>query len=169
MKKIKAESAGLRPLRKTPLLPAAALAVTGLAAAGCAQTNAGQEKPNVILIYIDDMGYSDVCAFGGNYTPTPNIDRIGQEGIQFNQYYTACPISSPSRVGVTTGMYPTKWGITTVPYQMGHHHIPQRQEGQLQQQIERLPPSGCPYPRPLHESRRLRDRTFREMAHGRRT
>lgn len=113
MKNIKAESAGLRPLRKTPLLPAAALAVTGLAAAGCAQTNAGQEKPNVILIYIDDMGYSDVCAFGGNYTPTPNIDRIGQEGIQFNQYYTACPISSPSRVGVTTGMYPTKWGITT--------------------------------------------------------
>ena len=109
----KTEVSAMQPLRAARVFPAAALAVTGLAAAGCAQANDRQEKPNVILIYIDDMGYSDISAFGGNYTPTPNIDRIGQEGIQFNQYYTACPISSPSRVGVTTGMYPTKWGITT--------------------------------------------------------
>ena len=86
----KTEVSAMQPLRAARVFPAAALAVTG-----------------------DDMGYSDISAFGGNYTPTPNIDRIGQEGIQFNQYYTACPISSPSRVGVTTGMYPTKWGITT--------------------------------------------------------
>ena len=103
MKKKRNEAAIMQPFRQARVLPAAALAVTGLAAAGCAQANAKQEKPNVILIYIDDMGYSDISAFGGNYTPTPNID----------QYYTACPISSPSRVGVTTGMYPTKWGITT--------------------------------------------------------
>lgn len=91
-------------------LPMAAL--TAVSATGCtAEKDNGQ--PNVLLIYIDDMGYSDINAYGGNYTPTPNIDRIGREGIQFNQYYTACPISSPSRVGVTTGMYPTKWGITT--------------------------------------------------------
>ena len=81
--------------------------------AGFALPLAGQERPNVILIYVDDMGYSDVSAFGGQFTPTPNIDRIGREGIRFTQYYTACPISSPSRVGVTTGMYPTQWGITT--------------------------------------------------------
>ena len=96
----KTEVSAMQPLRAARVFPAAA---------GCAQANDRQEKPNVILIYIDDMGYSDISAFGGNYTPTPNIDRIGQEGIQFNQ----CPISSPSRVGVTTGMYPTKWGITT--------------------------------------------------------
>lgn len=100
-------------LVKTVAYPAAALAVTGLAA--CEEVTDGNkdQKPNVILIYTDDMGYADIGAYGGNYTPTPNIDRIGQEGIQFNQYYSACPISSPSRVGVTTGMYPTQWGITT--------------------------------------------------------
>lgn len=72
--------------------------------------NAG--KPNVVIIYTDDMGISDIGCYGGIFTPTPNIDKIGREGIRFNQYYTACPISSPSRVGMTTGMYPTKWGIT---------------------------------------------------------
>lgn len=96
---------------KIATLPMTALAA--VSATGCATSSATEEKPNVILIYIDDMGYSDINAFGGNYTDTPNMDRIGKEGIQFNQYYTACPISSPSRTGVTTGMYPTKWGITT--------------------------------------------------------
>ena len=81
-------------------------------AAASAQASA-QDRPNVILIYIDDMGYSDISAFGGQYAGTPNMDRIGKEGIIFSQYYTSCPISSPSRVGVTTGMYPTQWGITT--------------------------------------------------------
>ena len=73
---------------------------------------ANKEKPNIIIIYTDDMGISDIGCYGGIFTPTPNIDRIGNDGIRFTQYYTACPISSPSRVGMTTGMYPTKWGIT---------------------------------------------------------
>lgn len=96
-------------------LKLATIPMTALVAAACNGNNpdAQEVKPNVILIYIDDMGYSDITAFGGHYVPTPNMDRIGQEGIQFSQYYTACPISSPSRVGVTTGMFPTKWGITT--------------------------------------------------------
>lgn len=71
------------------------------------------EKPNIIIIYIDDMGFSDPSCYGGNYAPTPNIDKLANEGIRFTQYYSACPISSPSRVGITTGMYPTRWGITT--------------------------------------------------------
>lgn len=71
------------------------------------------EKPNIIVIYIDDMGYSDLGCYGGKYTPTPNMDRLAAEGVRFTQYYSSCPISSPSRVGITTGMYPTRWGITT--------------------------------------------------------
>lgn len=71
------------------------------------------EKPNVIVIYIDDMGYSDPGCFGGKFTPTPNIDRLADEGIRFNQFYSAAPISSPSRVAITTGMYPLRWGIST--------------------------------------------------------
>ena len=71
------------------------------------------EKPNIIIVYVDDMGYSDLNCYGGTYTPTPNMDKLAEEGIKFNQYYTSCPISSPSRAGITTGMYPTRWGITT--------------------------------------------------------
>ena len=92
---------------------AACAGFTASAACAAAAAPAAKERPNVILIYVDDMGFSDVSAYGGKFAPTPNIDRIGKEGIQFMQYYTACPISSPSRVGVTTGMYPTQWGITT--------------------------------------------------------
>ncbi|MEA4975216.1 MAG: sulfatase-like hydrolase/transferase [Paludibacter sp.] len=71
------------------------------------------EKPNIIIVYIDDMGFSDPSCYGGDYAPTPNIDKLANEGIRFRQYYSACPISSPSRVAITTGMYPTRWGITT--------------------------------------------------------
>jgi len=70
-----------------------------------------QEKPNIIIIYTDDMGYGDLSCYGGDFVKTENIDRLAQEGIRFTQYYTAAPISSPSRVGITTGMYPTRWGI----------------------------------------------------------
>lgn len=71
------------------------------------------QKPNIIILYIDDMGFSDPSCYGGNYAPTPNIDKLAEEGIRFTQYYSSCPISSPSRVGITSGMYPTRWGITT--------------------------------------------------------
>ncbi len=84
-----------------------------LLAAGLVACDRTNERPNVIMIYVDDMGYSDPCCFGGNFTPTPNIDRLAEEGIRLNQYYSSAPISSPSRVGVTTGMYPLRWGIST--------------------------------------------------------
>jgi len=71
------------------------------------------EKPNIIIVYIDDMGYSDLACYGGKYTPTPNMDKLADEGIKFTQYYSAAPISSPSRAGLMTGMYPTRWGINT--------------------------------------------------------
>ena len=72
-----------------------------------------QERPNIIILNIDDMGYSDPSCYGGDYVETPNIDRMAEEGLSLRQFYTSCPISSPSRVGLTTGMYPTRWGINT--------------------------------------------------------
>ena len=79
----------------------------------CGLPVVSQDKPNIIVVYVDDMGYSDPSCYGGDYVPTPNIDRMAEEGIRFTQYYTSCPICSPSRAGITTGMYPTRWGITT--------------------------------------------------------
>ena len=80
---------------------------------GSTFTLVANEKPNIIIIYVDDMGFGDVSCNGGNFTQTTNIDKLAEEGIRFTQYYSASPISSPSRTGITTGMYPTRWGIRT--------------------------------------------------------
>ena len=71
------------------------------------------QKPNIILILTDDMGYGDIGCFGGNFAPTPNLDKMASEGIRFTKYYSAAPICSPSRVGILTGMAPASWNITS--------------------------------------------------------
>ncbi|RBQ10023.1 sulfatase-like hydrolase/transferase [Pedobacter miscanthi] len=85
----------------------------------CLTANAQKKKvmakrpPNIIIILTDDMGFSDVGAFGGRFVPTPNIDRIAKNGLKLTQYYSAAPICSPSRAGMLTGMYPARWNFST--------------------------------------------------------
>src|SRR5687767_2929389 len=67
-----------------------------------------QQKPNIIFILTDDMGYGDIGCYNGIYK-TPNIDKMAAEGIRFTNYYSASPVCSPSRVGFMTGMAPAKW------------------------------------------------------------
>ena len=74
-----------------------------------AETN----RPNIILILTDDMGFGDIGCYGGKFAPTPHLDRMAKEGIRFTQYYSASPICSPSRTGLLTGMYPARWRITS--------------------------------------------------------
>lgn len=76
-------------------------------------TIAAQQKPNIIIIYTDDMGIGDLSCYNSGWACTPNIDKLAKDGLKFNHYYTASPVSSPSRVGLTTGMFPTEWGINT--------------------------------------------------------
>lgn len=71
----------------------------------------GQTKPNIILIYSDDMGYADLSITGNKYIQTKNIDAIGKEGISFTQAYTTAPLCSPSRAGLLTGRYQQKFGF----------------------------------------------------------
>jgi arylsulfatase A-like enzyme len=80
---------------------------------GFAASAASQEKPNIIFILTDDMGYGDIGCYGGRFAPTPNMDRLAREGIRFTQYYSASPICSPSRAGATAGMFPARWNITS--------------------------------------------------------
>ena len=68
-------------------------------------------KPNIILLFIDDMGWADFSCFGNNSAKTPNIDRMATEGIAFEQFYVNSPICSPSRVAISTGTYPQRWRI----------------------------------------------------------
>src|SRR5580704_6619309 len=70
------------------------------------------ERPNIIFLLTDDMGYGDVGCYGGNFVPTPNIDQLAKDGTKFTQFYVAAPVCSPSRVGYLTGMFPGRWRIT---------------------------------------------------------
>lgn len=64
-------------------------------------------KPNIIIIYADDLGYGDLGSYGGDI-PTPNIDRIGEEGIRFTDFYVTAPACTPSRYSLLTGSYPQR-------------------------------------------------------------
>ena len=71
------------------------------------------DRPNIVFILTDDMGYSDPACYGGNFAPTPNIDRLAKEGIRFTHFYDDAPICSPSRAAYITGMFPARWNFTT--------------------------------------------------------
>lgn len=64
----------------------------------------GQQRPNILLIMADDMGYSDLGSFGSEIN-TPNLDRLAQEGIIFTQFYNAARCC-PMRASLLTGLYP---------------------------------------------------------------
>jgi len=76
-------------------------------------TDAIRTKPNIILVFIDDMGWADLSCFGNKVRETPRIDQMASEGIAFEQFYVNAPVCSPSRVAISTGMYPQRWGITS--------------------------------------------------------
>ena len=71
------------------------------------------ERPNVILVFIDDMGWGDFSCFGNQQVTTENIDRLAAEGVRFEQFYVNSPICSPSRVAISTGQYPQRWRISS--------------------------------------------------------
>ncbi|MBD0825180.1 sulfatase-like hydrolase/transferase [Aestuariibaculum marinum] len=71
------------------------------------------KKPNIIMIFIDDMGWADLSSFGNTEAKTPNIDQLASEGMSFDQFYVNAPICSPSRIAITTGTYPQRWNITS--------------------------------------------------------
>ncbi|MCA9049927.1 MAG: sulfatase-like hydrolase/transferase [Planctomycetaceae bacterium] len=72
-----------------------------------------QGRPNIVLVFIDDMGWGDFSCFGNTAVETQNFDRLAAEGIRFEQFYVNSPICSPSRVAISTGQYPHRWKITS--------------------------------------------------------
>lgn len=71
------------------------------------------DPPNIVLVFIDDMGWGDFSCFGNSEASTPNIDAMANEGIRFEQFYVNSPICSPSRVAISTGMYPQRYRISS--------------------------------------------------------
>ena len=74
-----------------------------------ADTGAGQ--PNVLLIYVDDLGYGDLGSYGHTQLRTPELDRLASEGVRLTNYYAPSALCSPSRAGLLTGRHPYRTGI----------------------------------------------------------
>lgn len=72
----------------------------------------GAEKPNVVIIFVDDMGYGDLAAYGATQYQTPHLDRLAKEGMRFTHFYAAQAICSASRAGLLTGCYPNRVGFS---------------------------------------------------------
>jgi len=70
--------------------------------------------PNIVLIYADDLGYTDLSCQGSQFYETPNIDRIAREGMTFTNAYAGAANCAPSRACLLTGMYSPRHGIFTV-------------------------------------------------------
>ncbi|HJY14115.1 MAG TPA: sulfatase-like hydrolase/transferase, partial [Flavobacterium sp.] len=62
-----------------------------------------QQKPNIIYIYADDLGYGELGCYGQKMIKTPNIDKLASEGIKFTQHYAGAPVCAPSRCMLMTG------------------------------------------------------------------
>lgn len=78
---------------------------------GATSAAVAAERPNVVFILCDNLGYGDVGPFGNTVHRTPNLDRLAAEGRKFTHYYSASGICSPSRAALMTGCYPLRVGL----------------------------------------------------------
>ena len=70
------------------------------------------EKPNIVFILVDDLGWTDLSCYGSRFYDTPNVDALAEHGIRFTDAYAACPVCSPSRAAIMTGKHPVRVNIT---------------------------------------------------------
>ncbi|WP_419189199.1 sulfatase-like hydrolase/transferase [Stieleria marina] len=97
-------------------------------------TSAKSRPPNVIVLFIDDMGYADPSCFGNPAMKTPNIDRLAKEGRRLTNFYVNSPICSASRVAITTGRYPQRYRI--------HSYFASRQSNRKRKMPDWLDPAA---------------------------
>jgi arylsulfatase A len=99
------------------------------------------ERPNIVLILADDLGYADIGAYGNKVNRTPNLDRMAREGLRFSDFHTNGANCSPTRAAILTGAYQQRCGIeealgegakglpqetTTIADHSGQPHLHQR-------------------------------------------
>ena len=70
-----------------------------------------KSPPNIVIMFMDDMGYADIGAFGAKAYPTPHLDRMAKEGRKFTDFYVTQAVCSASRAGLLTGCYNVRIGI----------------------------------------------------------
>lgn len=71
-----------------------------------------QQKPNILFILVDDLGWTDLDVYGSRFYETPNLKRLAAEGMRFTQAYSASPVCSPTRAAIMSGKHPARLNIT---------------------------------------------------------
>jgi len=69
------------------------------------------ERPNIVIIYVDDLGYGDLGSYGHPVLKTPSLDKLASQGVRLTNYYAPSPLCSPSRAALLTGRHPYRTGI----------------------------------------------------------
>ncbi|MCZ7644848.1 MAG: sulfatase [Planctomycetota bacterium] len=82
-----------------------------------------QRPPNLIVVFMDDMGYGDMSCFGSRAISTPAMDRIAARGARFTQMYSAAPVCTPSRCALLTGRYAQRAGLPRVLFPKDAHGL----------------------------------------------
>jgi arylsulfatase A len=83
----------------------------------------GQDRPNIIVIMADDLGYGDLGCYGNKNIKTPHIDKLARNGIRFLDFHSNGVVCSPTRASLLTGKYPQSVGISGVITAKSHRHI----------------------------------------------
>lgn len=93
-----------QPLRQT--MKQVSILLTIIAALVCPA--AAEEKPNIVFIFVDNLGYGDIGCYGSQLHRTPNLDRMAAEGMRLTSFYSASGVCTPSRAALMTGCYPRR-------------------------------------------------------------
>ncbi|MGL1886796.1 MAG: sulfatase [Reichenbachiella sp.] len=84
------------------------LCIVSFGLLSCQEVN----QPNVVVILVDDLGWTDLTSYGSDFYQTPNVDQLASEGIKFTNSYSSCTVCSPSRASAMTGKYPARLNLT---------------------------------------------------------
>jgi N-acetylgalactosamine-6-sulfatase len=100
-------------------------------------------QPNVVFIYADDLGFGDLACHGHPRIQTPHLDRVAKEGTDFWSFTVVNPVCSPSRTGIVTGQFPSRWGV--------HQHFATHEQNVARQMPDWLDPKAPLLPRVMKE------------------
>jgi arylsulfatase A-like enzyme len=95
------------------------IAFSILIAGACLQKNNKGERPNIVLIMADDLGYAGIGCFGNDETQTPNLDKLAEDGLRFTDFHSNGAVCSPTRAALLSGKYQQRSGLEGVIYVRG--------------------------------------------------
>lgn len=78
------------------------------------------QLPNIVILFVDDLGYGDVFGYGARIFETPHLDGMAAAGVRLTHFYATAPVCTPSRAGLLTGRYPVRTHMTLPVYPTGH-------------------------------------------------